>query len=837
MSNGQKQPQSVDPFKHDDSPNVGAKSLRQPKVNRLSQHYRTVGRIRHNSPQPESGELVPGVRRHARYLSDFSDNLIRLDVSHHQNDKQSAVETIDIEKQLVACVRKGSLYQTPKPLVDFPDVIIVFKIALNRTLFKNHNGAIAVGVNECKRTFLRIFAWMCKRNIFHFSDLTKESISTLVDEVALHGWAATLEQEKNLNDVLKQARADGEIFKRLYNRCRNGKNFSIPISTLEDITGLPLHQQSISSSFYHSLAKIENDTRTITKKDIGKNEREYDAVRTLIHTLNALSVSSEKSIPFFPFPKAYQAILQAIEKAEKIKKIKKETASQTSETQSSLLDSSSAPNPTTNLTIAECAAIFTEALRWLYDYSPTIISTLEYAREKMRFCADNYEPIKKTWAEIIKFYETKAKAAEIPISTINGPHTGENSLRFVCQLTQKACLDIMGICGARRLNEIIGSGQVPYGLYLGALIKLNELPPVWSIDSYVSKGPQDWFSFPANKLMVDAYELLGKLHTLHMPYSWKPLDELAPIKDKRKQKLFPLGKIHPGPLKSKIAKTYFSSVGRRKFLELAGVDPTRFENTMTPYRRLFCTLHMNRYDMPEEPALQHYLGQLSPNSAYGYFVDRSKRPAGESIRELHAPTFVDKDFLAELEFSRIEYAAANIKKMLEGQPVGGGFPVVVAKLAKKLSAQVSFATLSTELKANHLSRKLYDHGYRADPKEHTCCMGGAPKKSDETANCFRNGSLHKEEASTQRCKGCINSSTNTNSVMNVQREITESTQAISDTKLPPSLRRAHRSRADQLTEALAEEEEIAGRNLQLFRQVEDAWLATVALHVKDAPAN
>lgn len=825
--------QNAEAHPPEEAPEKKAKAQSQPGINPLSQHFRTGGRAPQKRKGTHDGELVPGIRKHVRYLSDFSDNLIRVDISHHQNEKQTSVVEIDLKNQLISCVGKGSLYNNNKALTDFPDAIVAFKIALNSVLARNHTGMISAGVNECKRTFLRIFAWMTRRNIFQLSDLNQEMIEILVSEVALKGWAETLEQSKILDNLLNQIKSDKLIFNRIYNRHRKGGNFGIPLSTIEAITGLPLHLHSIPRSFYESLAKIEEDHRKITKTDQKKNENEFDAVRSLVHTLNALSLTTDKSIRFFPFPKASQSISQAINKAKKIKKQNSIQISQDNRPNNEEFTANNgpAPNPTINLTLAECVSIFSESLRWIYDYSPAIIKTVELAREKLIPLEGDDYATRQLWKEIYQFYSNQARLTGIPITSINSLNRGEESLRFICRLLQKACLDLIGICSARRMNEILGKGKLPYGLYLGSLVKVCEEPLLWCIDSYVSKGPQDWFKFPANKLIADAYEILAKLHCLHMPYDWKPVDEQEIIDKKRKQKIFPLGLLHPKYLNSTAVTTDFSSAGRKKFLELAGVDPSRFDDTMMPYRRMFCTLHMNRYDMPEEPALQHYLGQLSPNSTYGYFIDRTKLSVGESIREIHAPTFVDKEFLAELEVSRIEYTKLTIKKMLDGERLGGGFPAVVAKLAKKLSAEVSFAKLSNELKAQHLAKDLYDKGFRADPKPHTCCMGVVAKKSDETANCFKNGALHKEEASSMLCNGCINSCPNSNSVKNVQHDIAVSVQAAADAKLPAALRKIHAQRAQQLTNVLMDEEKTAERNFRLFEKAGEAWKATISRHL------
>ena len=769
-------------------------------------------RARGRDAWPSEGELVPGVARHARYLSDFQDDMVRLDVSHHQA-RGTHIITIDIQSQLVSCNGGRSHYREPRPLTYFTEAVDAFKIALNRTLARHHKGLLSTAVLECKRSFLRIFAWMSRNCIYRLDDLNRELIESLVSDVSQHGWDGVLDQTELLRGVIARAKTDIDIFCRIYDRYRNAKAYTLPISELEAIVGMPLYEWTIPRSLYEEFAALEGDSRPISKVDVPRRlgATRY-AIRDTMVGLNALALSTPGSIPFLPFANIHDASLKAFKAAQAILKAEQVAASGSSTkrrmepqtppqldgnvavegkrgknaTQKSTREPSARAHespsrqvqevpppqihverqqehqahgrkPTVNLSVNECVSIFAEALRWTYDYSPAILQTIEFARSRISELGgkDSYA-LSKAWKDVYAFYEVEAAKVNLPIKSIAQRNQGALSLRSVVKLCQFALFTNFGINSARRPNELIGRRKVPYGLYLGAVSRVQDEPAIYRVDSYVSKGPMSWLSFPANRLMADAYFVLERLYELHEPYGAPERDETTPPEVARQRKLFTLRDITPMALSPGSQREHFHAKERGTFLSLAGVNPKRFDGSITPFRRMFSVLNMRRYDLPEHPALQTYLGHLDAATTGGYYNDREVRAPGESLLELHAPDYVDTDLLKDLETADLEYLAEKLLRMLQGEQIAGGFPVVAAKLAKQMSSTASFAVLTNELKAGVLAKRLHDDGHRCMPMPHVCCMSGHSAETTEKAKCYRDGSLHHEESSPLKCSGCVN---------------------------------------------------------------------------------
>jgi hypothetical protein len=827
-----------------------------------------TGRVRRGYGDASPGELIPGLAQHSRYLSSFDEDVVRLDVSHHQ-DLGTDILEIDLRSQLIACDGGRSHYREPQPLASFPEALDALKVALNRTLASNHRGQMGTAILECRRSFLRIFSWMTRRCVYRFEDLDRDMIAILVDDVARNAWTGALGQTEHLCRVMERLRKDINLFQKLYSRYRNSKNFALPIEDLEAIGGLPLYEWAIPRAIYEELAAMEDDQRPIAKQDSRQRlSGSLHAIRDLMTSLNFLASSSPGSITFLPFPVVERAAKTAFNAANRFRNgarpdaldddekwpsgsdhdeatevehelVRDEMGRPSAPVVTSEIGSSDdlddgdedASRLTVNLSVDECARIFGEALRWTYDYAPVILSTLRFAREQIRGLKEdgNYWQ-KKAWQRIFKFYDAEAAAAGLTIQATQRNH-GAQSFRKLVKTLQYALFVNLSVNSARRVNEVVGKRHVPYGLYLGALQRVQDEPPIHRLDFYVSKGPQQWFSFPANVLMVDAYKVLVELYELHEPFDADPRTKPVPVEEARKLKLFTSRDITPRALNSKTPREQFNGSERAEFLGCAGVDHSRFVNSRAPYRRIFSTLFMHRYDLREHEALQVYLGHLDAATTGGYYNDKTSRPPGESIQELHAPDYVDATFIKEMEVADLAYMALQLLRMLSGDAIGGGFPVVAAKLARRMSSEVSFVALSNELKAGALAVHLRQDGHRATALEHTSCMSGQPKKTGEQANCFHDGSLHREEASPKKCNGCVHSCASASYLENVVDQIKVAEEAAADANRPPAVRMANDRKSRILRDVLTSERRASLRNQNLFVKIQEGWQATVGAHV------
>lgn len=786
-------------------------------------------------PQPHKLQRAFNFSPHARYLSDPDDNVVRLDVSHHQQ-LGAAFQTIDLNEQLVACNGGRSHYTVPRPLLDFPDLAPTLKVALNRTLERHHRGSIRTAVRQCVRTFLRIVAWMARHCVYSLADMDRDLIKLLVQDVAQKSWDKALEQEAALYGLVQAARADDGLRQRIYDRYRNSALFTLPIETFESLLGMPLYEWSIPISFYEDWAKLEGDKRPIERKvrETETGGTEY-TLRDLMKTLNDLSLSTPGSIKFLPFANVERAVKDARRATQGQLKSAMSDAKATGDQPQpaeARPDTRVGLKPTPNLSIEECVRIFEQSLKWLYDFSPVVLATVQLARDLMcQFDAPNPHYQKGAWAIVYEFYEREAARLNIPIQTISERNQGALSLRRLVKLLQYALFVQLALNTARRVNELIGRRNVPYGLYRGALRMVRDDPPLYRIDLYVSKGPQEWMVHPANRLIADAYAVLERLYELHEPFDAPEFDATRPIADLRKEKLFTVQDILPGNLMDGGTREHFNDSEKAEFFKLAGVDAARFENSMAPFRRMFSVLFMRRYDLPERGALVGHLGQLDAASASAYYNDRSMMAPGESVDELLAPNYVDKELLEDLARAEFDYMAEQLLRLLQGEAIGGGFPVIAAKLLKKLSADTSFIPLSNELKAGVLAKRLHDVGLRASPLPHTCCMAGSPRATGEQAKCYRDGSLHHEDATPQKCNGCVHSCASEQYLQRTRDMLEESERKLAGPTMAPAVRQAHERRVMAIKQVIDTETKAIERNKNLFAKLQQGWEATMAAHV------
>ena len=176
----------------------------------------------------------------------------------------------------------------------------------------------------------------------------------------------------------------------------------------------------------------------------------------------------------------------------------------------------------------------------------------------------------------------------------------------------------------------------------------------------------------------------------------------------------------------------------------------------------------------------------------------------------------------------VDYLAELLLRMLNGEEMGSGFPVLAAKLAIRLSADVDFAQLSIERKAQNLAQRLASRRYVPDPLRHAACMGSeAPRHTVKASNCYRDGELHREEASPQKCSGCVNGLTNGGYLKHLTGEIEKAEALAADLRIPEAKRSAEASRAAKLLAVRDAELRTAKRNANIFLRVQEAWETTL----------
>lgn len=784
-----------------------------------------------NSPVTPSREddtwVHSGMSKHIRYLSAFSDDVIVVEGKHRKGDESKPI-TIDLNELYIGCVGGDSIYQSPQPLSQFPHLCEAFKLATNSVLFRNESGSIPQEINSTKAFSLRIFAWMMRNGIYKLAELTPKHLEEMLTEVAKFTWPGALDQESKLLTLAAQAEEDSFLAKTIAGK-KNGKLFHFNTRVIERLLGAPFDDNVISQSTRERFVRICGLTQQRTTPVESKARRAGSSLRATMRTLNLLSLTFGDSIPFFPFPDVQKE--DAHFRKVRDRHFESQPIGQPVGKKASA-STGSAVRPTANLTIVETASLLSQAVTWTYDYAPAILEVLEFARTELKKHAkdpNRKQATNQTNASIRKKWAEVAERANLPFRHISNLSQGKESLRQrICDLLYSQYVNI-GISSGRRPNEICGQGK-PYGLYFGALVREDGDIPLYNSEFYIEKSLQEYAVFPANGLMRDSVEVLEKLYVLMREFGERTPIRKSDVRMARRMKLFATRDISFNGFQTGRKTGFDSAKHRHNFLKLANVSAAKFDEKMPPFRRIFATLFMRRYDLREYEALREYLGHLDASTSQGYFSDRGKpRKKGESIRELHALSSEHSaPMIRELKEAGVEYMADVLARMMNGEEVAGLFPRLVLKLLKRLSADVSFRRLGTDRKSMSMAKLLDKRGYGVNPMKHTICTANSPRHTATSAKCFRDGELHREDASETRCSGCIHSLKPNSYVENVREQRDAAVLSRDAPGLPEAVRGGHGRRVIRLTKVIDFEMNMGAKNRLLMEELHDSWASSVA---------
>lgn len=291
--------------------------------------------------------------------------------------------------------------------------------------------------------------------------------------------------------------------------------------------------------------------------------------------------------------------------------------------------------------------------------------------------------------------------------------------------------------------------------------------------------------------------MLERMHTLMRATNEEFPVYSTPRSKSRHRKLFEFRNFNLGRLRDK-PESFDTRPYLARLLTDAGVDASAWDGQQMPFRRAFTTLFTRRYDLVEYPAIQAHLGHLILGTTVPYQFDRVAQPHGTSVEELHGREVVASEealVFEDLAKSRAEYLKDGIRRLLEGDFIGGKFTSLVLALVKRLSANADFAQLSLDRKAAQIATHLSERGYDPNTMRHNACMAGGARHTKAASNCQRDGKLHKQGATGEKCSGCIHSWTNDNYLKALRDDLALCEAGANDTHLDA------RTRADLQTTA------------------------------------
>ncbi|MFL9898875.1 hypothetical protein PQR71_12025 [Paraburkholderia fungorum] len=738
------------------------------------------------------------LEKHARYLSDWADDVVVLDVTHLHGDTQK-LQTIPLQTILIACTGGKSIYRKNMPLTHFRGFTEAAKVVINAVVERNSSGSVWGGVNRALRTMERFFAWLPRQGVYRLHDVTPQMLGDLLAKLSRGSWRRTLRYHRALYDLLQMAKEEPDLARTINGSGTLSRSTpTVRVDTLQQITGLPLKGQQIPLWFRTRIAKLCGDTRQPTQYVESQYiDARYEIYETL-QVLNLLSLHpiGFDSIPFLPFPDPGAYLTDYDEDG---------------------------GGRTMNIDIPTCMTLTNEALVWLYERGPLVIDLLKVARCALvdsKNSTDNAR-LKLTRAKVREAYAEIKEKLKLPYPDITLDDSVD-SLKGIVNTLQSAMVWLIGLNHGRRPNEIVGR-NVPYGLYFGALRSNGEGYNEWTVDFYVEKSIQDYAEFAANVLVADAVALLAEIHLEYRPLDEKPLFVAPRIEDMRKRKLFQSRSTtvtgYRNPPSHLALRLHI-----KEFFRLAKVDPAMFAKSHLPLRRIFINLFLNRYDCAEFPAMSEHLGHLSVRSIIPYYTDPANRePASRIENILPRHRSETMRVIKELKEGESEFLRKCVRELFESRPMGGFFPLLVLKLAKRLSEKVIFKQATFEEKVEIVSSTLEKRGYSPHVNQHGACMADSPRHTLKFSNCCSERTLHRELASPEMCHKCIHLLNHDGFIKQLQNDITEARADSENFRYPPKLRAAKAAHATKMETIINAEMSISTQIGGYFHTLTEAW--------------
>ncbi len=755
-----------------------------------------------------------------KYLSEWNDNVVVLDVSASRNFNKTL--RVNLDEIWVNCEGGLSIFQGVVPLTTFPNLANTVKAFLNDCI--NTFGNSTDVVSEIHLNFnnlVRFIIWMFRRKgIYQFARLTRPDFEDFAaDFRSNHGWAGVLGYEEALADVVKQLKNGeldpDEVLSPYQTAHPYLKRVQFKQGAIEKLTGLPITRTEVPESFREEVAKItaREFKCQVSSKD-GVSKMSAYAVFKALNRLYRLPETFDRP-RIKPVPNALA--------------LAKKNATMQHEER------------TKNLRLEDAIALFNESVRWIYDYAPHILPLLNKYREIL----EHYSNLSNAWAsrkvnedEELKQYITKTlEASPIPFrGIVNGrraPDYDERHCPSITDLIQHmmtACFIMIATNHGRRLNEIIGVNQLPYGLYFGCIHEKSESPARY-IDIYIEKTVKDWCSFYVNQLVIDAVKLLEEISQVFRPLFTPRKTYKDDINAARHDKLFVWHYLTPLGFEY-VPISYNFRAASTKFYRRAGVTDLDLDHRAHPFRRFFALLYFYRYDNPKLLALQHHLWHLDPGMTVVYISDPPMRREADRIEVLYRKRVEQhtKEEMALLNDVRSEMFHDTVDEILQGKRNGGNWPKIVTGLYRILANRGTFDGKSLHEQAELTAKGLEKRGYGRIPFENGGCNNGDNRLTRKKSACHSEDDdfSHLEDASPVKCHQCIHHDSGETNIHFMEAERRRMRDQTLDYGLPVYVRKAAEREFSLLDKVIDSEEKLSLENRRFLSTVVDTFALTHA---------
>lgn len=735
------------------------------------------------------------LQRHPRFLGDWEDPVIRLNISHVVAETRTE-KAYDLGgariARLGAVSANGSRHYY---LTEFPYLYKALKVAINNLLF-SRTSKIDDSVVGLINNALRLFSWAVNANIYNLAQLVPSDVDRLKNQWLNGGWWQLLGYDEALNSVLELIKGNPNLTSQLVGTS-NATSMTVNTATLNRMTGLPLAANSIPVEFVKKLGRVS------THKQVDENRKmrnlsatQATYARFMVDINRFAGFSPELgAIPFVPFIDA--------------NKIAEKTFPH-------------ARGRTRNISIDDSLKITAEGLRWLIDYSPIILDVAKAARQALEIEVSRGIMYEKDVQSAV----SAAYYASIEIRKKNLPNIlkmNKEELRNSISTLMIACFCLIASNHGRRRNELIGKG-LPYGLYFGCIQDCSKLYENWRIDIFVEKSFNEYMSFWCNGIVRQAVACLEEISQVFRPLNTPPKIYNPNVKMARTDKLFRIRHFTKIGFEAPPSELDYAR-NSSSFFALAGVDMSYMTEKTQPFRRFFSCLYKYRHDIFKPGPLRQHLVHSRQSATEVYYTDAPGTPSSEGVEVRFAMGYGKElksieDIMAEVTS---DYFIDIMLRLLRGELVGGNFAKLSIKLMGTLSKNIKFIELGNEQKAELLSTTLERQGYSISENAHGMCCATADSPTKGRSKCFRKGEIHPENASPDVCGQCLHLLTSERYRQNLGFERDHLSEQTRDFSLPAATRLQYKKDIATLDAFIQADEKVALENQLALGAVTAKW--------------
>ena len=758
----------------------------------------------------ESESLFNNISKHSRYVSDWDDNEIIIDGSLNGGlTKDSDDEYLFKWDLSTFILPPNRSYKSPMPLTDKKELTDTVKVYINEALM-SHMGKVkspATSIARFKSFMCFIIEWMWINDIYKFAQLNRKNTETLITDYASQGRSGALKRKERYEAFINEP-----TFKDLTTLSRRGS------ATKQCILGRPetvyaginISNKERPSFFIDAVFNANDDINT---RKTGLSVERFLKPSGVSAICNILGLI--KSF-YYMVPEGFDkpsepllAINNTYEYARKLSKIPK--------------------GRTKNINIDEFAALLTESLSWIYDYSEGILKALnELCEISSRDMNDHYkseqhrEWYTKRWATIVDEYGITFKTLSGINSSqgINGKGAknspyDKDSVPFghLIKHLSSACYTVIAIMNARRVDEVKGK-QV--GLTYNCLTEINNPLTSYICEMYIEKTVKDYVPIEVNKLTADAINVLKKIVEFNNP----DLKE----KTKTDNKSINLFRI-PAPSNNGVRTIYLdTSNDVVPYFEYATRN-CEGESTLRSHslRRITAILYMYRFEIPSLLAVKDMLFHSKLTMTQTYITDPDTRETRQRIDELWPKE--QKTLNNDLEWASEEWYVEHISGLIDGsKKSSGGFIKMVRRYVKILALSSDFSFDDPKELSRKAAQVLIEKNFVPKPARHGDCMAPDNGNIKTSSRCFdkESKSLKKEKASANLCTTCPYHWRPEGNLHALNEDLSMLIKKETDITLPLFERKRAERDADNLRKAIALSKELQNkRAIEITSMIKD----------------